>query len=67
MKPVCDQYGEEKAFDEGGQVRPSGFNALSDEAQELIVSAVVGEFDKTGPPEIPDDVRKELERWYAEG
>ncbi len=39
------------------------FSELSQEAQDLIVSAFMGEFDETGPPEIPDDVKEEIRNW----
>ena len=41
----------------------TAFSTLSEEAQELIVSAVVGDFKDTGPPEMPDTVRAEIAAW----
>ncbi len=40
------------------------FAKLSDEAQDLIVRAAVGEFED-GPPEIPDRIKEEIRQWAA--
>lgn len=41
------------------------FSRLSQEAQDLIVSAMVGEFDESGPPEIPESVKAEIADWAS--
>jgi len=41
----------------------TAFSRLSEAAQDLIVSATLGEFDATGPPEMAPEVRAELEQW----
>lgn len=49
--------------------RPEGdthFSRLSEEAQELIVNAVLGMYED-GPPEMSDEIHKELEAWAASG
>ena len=43
----------------------TAFSRLSEAARALIVSATLGEFDITGPPEMEPEVRAELEQWAA--
>ncbi len=40
------------------------FSELSEEAQDLIVRAVLGEFED-GPPEISEEVRDEIALWAS--
>ena len=42
------------------------FSRLSEEAQEIIVSSAVGEYDQSGPPPMSDAVRAELLAWASE-
>lgn len=44
----------------------TAFSRLSEAAQDLIVSALLGEFDETGVPEMAPEVRAELEQWASE-
>jgi hypothetical protein len=53
------------AFDRPVRDEDTAFSRLSQEAQDLIVRAIVGEFDEAGPPEIPDSVREEIAEWAA--
>lgn len=46
---------------------PRHFSQISEEAQGLIVSAVMGEFDATGPPSIPGAALDEIYAWLASG
>ena len=39
------------------------FSRLSEEAQQLIVSATLGEFDS--PPDMSDNVREEILQWAS--
>lgn len=39
------------------------FSRLSFEAQELIVDAALGKFDREKPPEIPESVKQEIIDW----
>jgi hypothetical protein len=41
------------------------FSELSPEAQDLIVSAILGDFEKSGPPLMSESVRAELREWAA--
>ena len=42
------------------------FSRLSPEAQHLIVSALMGEYTLSGPPEISPAVKAEIEAWGKE-
>lgn len=44
---------------------PAGnsFAAMSEEAQEIVVGAFLGEYDQSGPPDIPERVRNEITAW----
>lgn len=44
----------------------TAFARLSPLAQELIVNAVIGEYDKSGPPDIPEAVKAEIAAWARE-
>lgn len=44
----------------------TSFNRLSEQAQELIVRAVIGEFNDASPPEIPESVKAEIAQWVSE-
>lgn len=39
------------------------FSNLSEPAQELIVNAVMGVYDKTGAPEIDPAIKEEIRVW----
>jgi hypothetical protein len=39
------------------------FAKLSQEAQDIVVSSAIGEYDETGPPAMSDAVRAELLEW----
>jgi aspartate/methionine/tyrosine aminotransferase len=45
----------------------TAFSQLSKEAQDLIVSAAIGEFDESNPPEMSQAVREEIENWIKHG
>lgn len=53
----------------GGPIATEGetsFCRLSEEAQNLIIGALLGDYDKLGPPEIPESVKNEIAHWVAE-
>jgi ATP-dependent Clp protease ATP-binding subunit ClpA len=57
---------------EAGWVDPAqkevvAFQDLSPEAQDLVVRAALGEFDETGPPEIPEAMREQITQWACFG
>jgi len=41
----------------------TSFSKLSSTAQDLIIDALMGKFDESGPPEMSPEVRAELEAW----
>ena len=43
----------------------AAFARLSEEAQDLIVRAFLGEFDDSPPPEMPDSVKAEIADWAS--
>jgi hypothetical protein len=43
----------------------TAFSKLSPTAQELIVDAVMGKFEKSGPPPMTDEVRAEIALWAS--
>jgi hypothetical protein len=43
----------------------TAFAVLSQDAQDLIVGAILGEFD-SGPPEMSPEVREEITQWAEE-
>lgn len=45
--------------------KPIHFEELSYEAQDMIVRALLGEFEDANPPEIPESVKLELAAWAA--
>ena len=42
------------------------FASLSPLAQELIVNAAMGEYERSGPPDIPESVKAEIAAWAQE-
>lgn len=45
---------------------PTSFSNLSKEAQNIIGDALLGLFDKTGPPAMTDEVKAEIAGWIGE-
>lgn len=43
----------------------TAFARLSEEAQDLIVRAFLGEFDESPPPETPESVKAEIADWAS--
>jgi hypothetical protein len=53
---------------EGSKDEPkTDFARLSKEAQDLIVRAMCGEFDKSGSPDISDSLKAEIHEWVEKG
>lgn len=46
-------------------MKASEFIELSEQAQELIISAIMGDFDKSCLPPIPDNVKAEIAAWAS--
>lgn len=44
----------------------TSFCRLSEQAQDLIVRAVMGEFNDAPPPEISNPVKAEIAQWASE-
>ena len=53
------------AFSCSPQEGSTAFARLSEEAQDLIVRAFLGEFDDSPPPEMPDSVKAEIADWAS--
>ena len=44
-------------------VEPPEFRDLSPETHQIIVKAMLGEYDADGPPELSESVKDEIRRW----
>ena len=62
-RPLKHAFSTLIAHMEAGTEGTTRFSRLSEEAQEIIVSHAVGEYDKSGPPVMSDSVRAELLAW----
>lgn len=50
----------------GSPLGATSFCRLSEQAQDLIVRAAMGEFNDSPPPEIPESVKGEIAQWVSE-
>ena len=50
----------------GSPLGVTSFSRLSEQAQDLIVRAMMGEFDDAPPQDIPDEVKAEIAQWASE-
>jgi len=50
----------------GSPLGATSFSRLSEQAQDLIVRAAMGEFNDSPPPEIADSVKAEIAQWASE-
>lgn len=50
----------------GSPLGVTPFSRLSEQAQDLIVRAAMGEFNDSPPSEIPESVQAEIAQWASE-
>lgn len=50
----------------GSPLGATSFCRLSEQAQDLIVRAAMGEFNDSPPPEIAESVKAEIAEWASE-
>lgn len=50
----------------GSPLGATSFSRLSEQAQDLLVRAAMGEFNDSPPPEITDSVKAEIAQWASE-
>jgi hypothetical protein len=63
ISPLTALLGVAGSLSQTEKVASTAFSLMSQKAQEFVINAAMGEYDESGPPTIPNNIKAEIATW----